>query len=70
MVQTISTFFAMGGYAGFIWPAYGVAAALLAGLLLASRRTLRARQREAAALEAASPRRRATATGSAGSGAP
>ena len=25
---------AMGGYAGFVWPAYGIAAAVLGGLAL------------------------------------
>jgi heme exporter protein D len=28
----IATFLAMGGYAGFVWPAYGVALAVLVGL--------------------------------------
>jgi heme exporter protein D len=28
----IATFLAMGGYAGFVWPAYGVAFAVLGGL--------------------------------------
>jgi len=32
----IATFFAMGGYAGFVWPAYGVALVVLAGLTLNS----------------------------------
>jgi heme exporter protein D len=28
----IGAFLAMGGYAGFVWPAYGVACMVLAGL--------------------------------------
>lgn len=32
----MSEFFAMGGYAAFIWPAYGLAAAVLAGLTVQS----------------------------------
>ena len=60
-MQNISEFFAMGGYAGFIWSAYGVAALVLIGLLVMSRIDLRARQAEVAALEAASPRRRSQA---------
>jgi heme exporter protein D len=28
----IGAFLAMGGYAGFVWPAYGVACVVLAGL--------------------------------------
>jgi heme exporter protein D len=50
-------FFAMGGYAGFVWPAWGVAVAVLAGLVVQSLRTLRARERELATLEAARPPR-------------
>ena len=60
-MQNISEYFAMGGYAGFIWSAYGVAALILIGLLVMSRIDLRARQAEVAALEAASPRRRSQA---------
>ncbi len=40
----------MGGYAGFIWPAFGVSALVLAGLLIDSRRRLAARLAELAAL--------------------
>lgn len=58
-MQSISDYLAMGGYAGFIWPAYGAAVLILIGLVVTSRRELRARQAEVAALEAASPRRRA-----------
>lgn len=47
----------MGGYGGFIWTAYGVAALILIGLLVKSRNELRAREAEVAALEADSPRR-------------
>ena len=43
-------FFAMGGYAAFVWPAYAVAAVVLIGLLLQSLRSLRAREEEFAAL--------------------
>ena len=48
----------MGGYGGFVWSAYGAAALILIGLLVMSRKDLRARQAEVATLEAASPRRR------------
>jgi len=30
----VSGFLAMGGYAGFVWPAFGLAAVVMAGLLL------------------------------------
>lgn len=32
----MAQFFAMGGYARFVWPAYGVAVIVLAGLLVHS----------------------------------
>ncbi len=44
-------YLAMGGNGGFIWPAYLAAAAVMAGLLVASLRALRARQAELDALE-------------------
>ncbi len=47
----MSAFWAMGGYAAYVWPAYGTAALGLGGLALATWRTLRARRREAAALK-------------------
>jgi heme exporter protein D len=37
----IGALLAMGGYAGFVWPAYGVAFAVLAGLALVSWRRYR-----------------------------
>ena len=37
----IGAFLAMGGYAGFVWPAYGVAFAVLGGLALSSWRRCR-----------------------------
>jgi heme exporter protein D len=37
-------YFAMGGYAVFIWPAYGGAAILMAGILILSWRTMRRRE--------------------------
>ncbi len=43
---------AMGGYAGFVWPAYAVMAAVLAGLSIHSIMLYRARQRELARLQA------------------
>jgi heme exporter protein D len=41
MNQSLAEFFAMSGYAGFVWPAYGIAALVLVGLLVASMRQLR-----------------------------
>jgi heme exporter protein CcmD len=49
-MDRISQFLVMGGYAGFIWPALGIAAAVLAGLLVQTLRTLRARESEIASI--------------------
>jgi heme exporter protein D len=38
-------YFAMGGYAAFVWPTYGVAAVLLVALFLLSARRLHAAER-------------------------
>jgi heme exporter protein D len=34
----MSSFLAMGGYAAFVWPAYGISVAVLAGMVLATLR--------------------------------
>ena len=39
-------FLAMGGYAAFIWPAFGIAAVVLTVLFLASWRAAKAREAE------------------------
>jgi len=44
-------FFAMGGFAAFVWPAWGVAAALLLALAMASSHALRREQRLLAKLQ-------------------
>jgi heme exporter protein D len=36
----------MGGYAAYVWPAYGLAAIGMIGILVFTRRTLKARERE------------------------
>jgi heme exporter protein D len=43
--MSFSEYFAMGGYAAFIWPSYGVAAVLLAVLFVLSARRLQAAKR-------------------------
>jgi heme exporter protein D len=43
-------FLAMGGYAAYVWPSYGIAALLLAVLLAASLSALKSREAELAAL--------------------
>jgi heme exporter protein D len=42
MTGEISRYMAMGGYAAFVWPAYGVALAVLGGLAWQSWRRYRA----------------------------
>ena len=66
-MDKIASFLGMGGYAGFIWPAFGIALAVMAGFVIASLRTLRSREATLRALQAAAPespraRRRARAT--------
>lgn len=50
-MDLISEFLNMGGYAGFVWPAYGIAVVVLAVLIAVSLRQLRQMEREAAAIE-------------------
>jgi len=47
----MSEFFAMGGYAAYVWPAYGLSVVAIAGLVYASFAALRAARRAVAALE-------------------
>ena len=46
------TFLDMGGYAAFVWPAYGLTAAVMVGFVITSLRRLRRRQRRLAEMEA------------------
>lgn len=48
-------YFAMGGYAGFVWPCYGVATLVLAGFTLSSWRRLKAAERALERLSEADP---------------
>ena len=62
----ITAFLEMGGYATFVWPSLGLTAAVMIGLLVATLRQLRSRQRRLADLEAlGAQRRRRRGTGSA-----
>ncbi len=47
----MTAFFEMGGYAGFIWPAYGAVTVVLVGLMALSRRSLKSAETELAALD-------------------
>jgi len=50
-MDKIAAFFDMGGRAAYVWPAYGLTAIVLIGILVASVRSLRARDRELERLE-------------------
>lgn len=53
----MSEFFSMGGYALYVWSSYGVAAAVLIGILLLSLRSLRGNEALLETLETATPAR-------------
>ena len=52
----IGKFLEMGGYAAYVWPALGLTVLVLAGLLIASIKSVRRREAELAQLEAESGR--------------
>ena len=56
-MDRIATFFAMGGYAAYVWPAFAVAAIVMAVLVVSTVLTLRRRERELAQFEEAHGRR-------------
>ena len=56
-MATLRDFLAMGGYASFVWPAYAVAAIVLAGVSLHSLAAYRRCQRELARLQQVRPQR-------------
>ena len=53
-------FFAMGGYAEYVWPAFAITAIVMIWLAASSRRMVSAAQRRLDALQAARPHRRKT----------
>ncbi|MBY6264667.1 heme exporter protein CcmD [Azospirillum sp. 412522] len=56
----MNEFLHMGGYAAYVWPAYGIAAIVLLGLLVATWKGLRDAEATLKALESARPARRRT----------
>ena len=58
MTGELGRYLAMGGYARFVWPAYGVAVVVLLGMAIASVGAWRRQRRLWAALEAAGHGRR------------
>jgi heme exporter protein D len=54
----MAEFFSMGGYAAYVWPAYGIAAVILVAMLIVSLRGLRRHEALLKTLETSRPRRR------------
>jgi heme exporter protein D len=54
----MAEFFSMGGYAAYVWPAYGIAAVILVTMLIVSLRGLRRHEALLKTLETSRPRRR------------
>lgn len=50
-MTSVTEFLAMGGYAPYVWTAYGAAVAVLAGLVIATLARRRSSRRSLAALE-------------------
>ena len=62
-MEEITTFFAMGGYAAYVWPSLALTAVVMLGLLIATLRQLRSRERRLVALESQGAQRRRRAPG-------
>jgi heme exporter protein D len=54
-MDTADSFIAMGGYAQYVWPAYGIAALVIVGFALATWRRLRAAEEALARVAEADP---------------
>ncbi len=58
-MEQIESFFAMGGYGAYVWPAYGLTAIVMLTFLITTLRSLHQHRKSLEALEAkAGPRRR------------
>lgn len=57
-MEQLSSFWDMGGYGAFVWPSYLLTTVVMAGFIVTTLKTLRARQRRLAQLEGTTPRRR------------
>lgn len=51
-MEALTAFLSMGGYAAYVWPAFGIASAILVILLVSSLRTLRRREKLLSRLQA------------------
>ena len=56
-MQALTDYFAMGGYAVFVWPAYALAIAVMLGLFLQGLRRYRRSQRLLEEIQRAQPAR-------------
>jgi len=56
-MDSLDAFLAMGGYAKYVWPAYGIAVAVLGGLIVNSVAAYRRTRRALEAAQAERPRR-------------
>ena len=45
-MEALTNYLAMGGYAAWVWPSYGLATLGVLGIVFFTRRSLRARERE------------------------
>lgn len=52
-MEALQSFLQMGGYAGFVWPAYGLSMLVLCGLFASSLHKMRASERQLSDLRAA-----------------
>ncbi len=57
-MTSLATYFSMGGYGGFVWPAYALTAVVMVGLVVVTWRGLKAREAELKALQELMPGRR------------
>ncbi len=57
-MSSLTSFLEMGGYGGYVWPAFALSAVVLVALLVESLRRLRTGERALARLEAEAPARR------------
>lgn len=64
-MDKLSAFFAMGGYAGYVWPTYILAVLVMAALLAVSIRSARSNERDLEAAQSLRPSRRRRNTPSA-----
>lgn len=52
-MESIATFLDMGGYAAFVWPAFGLTAVVMVALAIVSHRAARSAERRFAEIEKA-----------------